>query len=136
MESDFEHFSKFCLGVLLLVFCSNAYGIVVGTVFSKDTTAVAAAPAFVMPMLLFAGYITNLDETYDWLSWIQYLSPPRYACEYLCRNEFDDNDKYDFNPTETAYNLDFGATNCLVALIGLTCFVRLVSITALKISVM
>ena len=45
-----------------------------------------------IPIILFAGIIVNLDTSYVWIRWIQYISPLRYGLEVLHRVEFEDKD--------------------------------------------
>jgi ABC-type multidrug transport system permease subunit len=43
-----------------------------------------------MPIMLFSGFLSNVDSYPKWIAWIQYLSPIRYGFEALVRNEFLD----------------------------------------------
>lgn len=48
----------------------------------------ALSPLFVMPMILFGGLMSNNAAQFDWLSWIQYISPMKYAAEAILYTEF------------------------------------------------
>ena len=39
-------------------------------------------------MLVFTGFIVNLDSIFKWLSWIQWISAFRYSSNVLTINEF------------------------------------------------
>jgi hypothetical protein len=39
-------------------------------------------------MLVFTGFIVDLDSIFSWLSWIQWISAFRYASNVLTVNEF------------------------------------------------
>lgn len=41
-----------------------------------------------LPFLLFAGFLTNVDTFPKWIGWVQYLSPIRYGFEAGMWNEF------------------------------------------------
>ena len=134
LDESFDKFSLFIFGITLLVLSSTALGVAVGTIFDSERTAIAWGGLFLGPIMLFSGFIVNLEQVYVWIRWLEYFSPVRYAAEVLLRNEFEDNPKYRFNPMDT-YSLDFGTTNCLIMLILMTFGLRAISIIALKRSV-
>ena len=43
----------------------------------------------IMPVILFGGLFANNNSIGDWISWIQYISPIKYAAEALMQNEFE-----------------------------------------------
>lgn len=45
-------------------------------------------------MILYAGYIINLNNVWKYLRFIQYLSPVKYTFEYFVINEFKNKDDY------------------------------------------
>uniref|UniRef100_A0A8C2PU86 ATP-binding cassette, sub-family G (WHITE), member 2d n=1 Tax=Cyprinus carpio TaxID=7962 RepID=A0A8C2PU86_CYPCA len=59
---------------------------------SADQSVVAVANIFMtisfIFMMIFFGLLVNLKSTMDWLSWLKYLSIPRYGLEALEINEF------------------------------------------------
>lgn len=76
-------------------------------------------------MLLFAGYMSNLDTIVSWLRWLQYLSPARYTLEIFFRAEyreedFDPNNELNSYPVD-AYGYDIGTGWCfgIMALIAI-----------------
>jgi ATP-binding cassette subfamily G (WHITE) protein 2 len=38
--------------------------------------------------MIFGGFMVDLSSVFDWLSWIQWISPFRYASNMLAINEF------------------------------------------------
>ena len=92
---DLERILIFTLTMVLLVFSTSALGFFIGSAFTKDVVATAIGPFVAMPIVLFSGFFFNLETTYVWLRWIQYISPIRYAMEILIRNEFDGNERYE-----------------------------------------
>uniref|UniRef100_A0A8C2FN55 Broad substrate specificity ATP-binding cassette transporter ABCG2 n=1 Tax=Cyprinus carpio TaxID=7962 RepID=A0A8C2FN55_CYPCA len=59
---------------------------------SADQSVVAVANIFMtisfIFMMIFSGLLVNLKSIMDWLSWLKYLSIPRYGLEALEINEF------------------------------------------------
>lgn len=45
-----------------------------------------------MPLILFAGYIANVNNIVYWMRWFQYLSPVRYTLEIFYRAEYREED--------------------------------------------
>ena len=76
----------------------------------------------------------NLNQIPDCVKWIQYISPVRYAAEAYIRNEFDNNDKYDYNPIyDLGFNLGF--ERCLLHLLVLGVILRFVALFLLQINI-
>ena len=68
--------------VLLLVSLSAAsMGYFISASFEEDIMAQSMAPLIVFPLILFGGLISNNKSQLAWLSWIQYISPIKYAPE-------------------------------------------------------
>ena len=97
---------------------SETIGLLFGTMFEDDKVTSSLTPLFYGPIFVFGGYLINVHLMYDWVSWVQYLSPLRYTFEILLKSEFDDNPKYQYNANDR-YGLNFGVTNCFLALITL-----------------
>lgn len=87
-------------------------------------------------MLLFAGYISNVDSIVFWLRWLQYLSPVRYTLEIFFRAEykpedFDPNNELNAYPVDAhKYNIGTGWCFLIMALIGITA--RIIAFFLLK----
>lgn len=137
------------LTMVLLVFFTSALGFLIGTAVTNESVAQTVAPLILIPSILFAGFFFNLDSTYVWLRWLQYLSPIRYAMEVLIRNEFDNNDRYDPRPNfafAVAANMNefvspadqlgykLGIPVCLLLLGVLGVVMRVMALVALKLN--
>uniref|UniRef100_A0A672L709 Broad substrate specificity ATP-binding cassette transporter ABCG2 n=1 Tax=Sinocyclocheilus grahami TaxID=75366 RepID=A0A672L709_SINGR len=74
---------------VILVACAAAS---MTMAISADQSVVAVANIFMtisfIFMMIFSGLLVNLKSTMDWLSWLKYLSIPRYGLEALEINEF------------------------------------------------
>lgn len=67
----------------LLVQTASALGLAISVLSPNLVFAQTIAPAFVMPILLFAGLMVNVSTITPILRWIQWISPMRYAFECL-----------------------------------------------------
>ncbi|KAI9354338.1 hypothetical protein DFJ73DRAFT_827456 [Zopfochytrium polystomum] len=63
-------------------------GVLLACIFPSLQAALSMVNLLLMPMMLFSGYIANLQSMAKWLSWLQYLSPMRYGFDAFCQNEF------------------------------------------------
>ncbi|XP_043097203.1 broad substrate specificity ATP-binding cassette transporter ABCG2d [Puntigrus tetrazona] len=74
---------------VILVSCAAAS---MTMAISADQSVVAVANIFMtisfIFMMIFSGLLVNLKSIMDWLSWLKYLSIPRYGLEALEINEF------------------------------------------------
>ena len=86
------HFFKVYLVMFLTANTSLGIGLFISAMSPSLTAATAIAPVFTMPFVLFGGLLANTDSMPKWLSWIQWISPVRYANEALAHAEFDDQD--------------------------------------------
>ena len=90
----------------------------------------------VLPLILFAGFFTNIATYPEWVMWIQYLSPMRYGLEAYVQNEFANRN---YAPGEQnfvdvlAYNL--GLWQCLVILAVMAVVWRVLSMICLRLLV-
>ncbi len=75
--------------VLILVVCSlvgNSIGIMTGSLFKDAKRASALTPMFLLPMMMFSGLYNKLNSIPTWISWLQYISPFRYALHSVLLN--------------------------------------------------
>jgi ABC-type multidrug transport system permease subunit len=124
----------FYLIIFLLSFTAGAIGYFVSSIFSSPETANMVAPIIVMPFILFGGFFANSASYPGWVTWIQYLSPIRYALEALVRNEFLNLELAPGVPNLiTVLNFNIGTPACLGILAGFSVFFRIVSLVFLKV---
>ena len=110
LENNVENFSVFVIVIMLLIIFSEAFGLLIGTMFEDDKVTVNLAGVLYGPIFTFGGYIVHINRVYVWMRWWQYLSPLRFAYEILLKNEFDDNSKYKTNANDR-YGLNLGIVN-------------------------
>lgn len=68
--------------------CAQSMGLFLSSIFESPVAATQAAPAIVMPLILFGGIFTNNKTAPKWLSWLAYVSPFKYCSESLLDIEF------------------------------------------------
>lgn len=77
-----ENYIRFWMMYLILVltcFAATGLGFLIGATSHDTESASAVATAFIMPILAFSGLVVNNSTLPKWFSWIQYLSPTRFA---------------------------------------------------------
>uniref|UniRef100_UPI0037E7A561 broad substrate specificity ATP-binding cassette transporter ABCG2-like n=1 Tax=Semicossyphus pulcher TaxID=241346 RepID=UPI0037E7A561 len=83
-----EAFFLFMFSVILVAYTATSMALAI----SADQTVVAIANIFMtiacVFMMIFAGLLVNLPSIVSWLSWLKYLSIPRYGLGALQINEF------------------------------------------------
>jgi ABC-type multidrug transport system permease subunit len=52
----------------------NALGLLAGSSFSDPKVAMAVAPLFLLPLMIFAGYYLNSSNMPVYVAWIQWIS--------------------------------------------------------------
>lgn len=118
----------------MVTMATSAYGQVIGSLFDSAETACFFCPIIMMPFLLFAGFLTNLDTYPRWIGWVQYLSPIRYGFEAAMRMEFEHYNKlpiYIPNPIKFL-NFKLGFWNCMIMLFATTFFMKALACFCLK----
>lgn len=119
-----------------MTIATSGYGQVIGSMFDTAETACFFCPVLIMPFVLFAGFLTNVDTFPKWIGWIQYISPIRYGFEASMRNEFEG---YQL-PRNIAdpikfLNFKLGFDTCMIMLIVTTILVKMVAVLCLKFSI-
>lgn len=127
--------------LLVLVLLGNSIGVMLSSMFSNVRTAFSISPAVLMPLMLFSGFMSNVDTIVSWLAWLQYISPVRYTLEIFLRAEYRREQFYDENnklfdarnpyPPE-GYNYDLGMGWCFGIMILAACAARVLGYFFLK----
>lgn len=126
--------------LLVLVFLGNSLGVMLSSMFSDIRTAFSIAPVIMMPLMLFSGFMSNVDSIVVWLRWLQYISPVRYSMEIFLRNEYrkdqfyNGNDlKSDSNPYPVeSYNYNVGMGWCFGIMLFIALAARILAFFFLK----
>jgi ABC-type multidrug transport system permease subunit len=72
----------------LLSLAGNSIGLMGGCVFKDVKVASAVLPMFIMPLMLLSGFYQNRGNLRVWISWLEYLSPIKYAFEAVMLNQY------------------------------------------------
>jgi ABC-type multidrug transport system permease subunit len=138
VKAYFTHLA--CL--LVLVFLGNSLGVMLSSMFSDVRTAFSIAPVIMMPLMLFSGFMSNVDSIVKWLSWLQYISPVRYSMEIFLRVEYRREDFYNDNnelkagnngyPVES-YNYNLGLSWCFGIIMFIAVAARILAYVFLKV---
>mmetsp|Transcript_26825 Transcript_26825/g.43807 ORF Transcript_26825/g.43807 Transcript_26825/m.43807 type:complete len:755 (+) Transcript_26825:191-2455(+) len=83
-----EKFFIFATFAILLDNCGAAWGIWIASVFPSLELAVAIAPLFVLPLVLFSGFFVTNDGIPPYFDWIKYISPMKWAFSGFSQTEF------------------------------------------------
>ncbi|KCV72529.1 hypothetical protein H696_00121 [Fonticula alba] len=77
---------------LLIVFClslsAQALGVLIGCAVPDLIGAIAIAPVFLLPLILFGGFLINIESIPVWFSWFQHVSILAYGFEAMMINEY------------------------------------------------
>lgn len=108
---------KMCIVAALTAYASMCLGLMIGAGFTSIDSALNIAPLIFFPLMLFSGFYVNSDSIPAWTSWIEYISPFRYALEALTYNEYGGRGFYP-NPIET-FGFDLGYTISALLLLAI-----------------
>jgi len=134
-EVDFLRFLFFSFSLCMIVICASSYGMMISAAFKH--AAVDLAPIFMMPLIIFGGFMANSEEYPGYITWIQYISPIWYTLESLFWNEFDNNTTYDHvwrNPMEV-FGFSLGKWNCILYLAIISIVTRTLALLFLRLFV-
>jgi len=63
----------------LQTFAGSSLGLMLGSVVQDAKSMSALTPILLLPMFLYSGLFKNSGNLSDWIGWIQYISPIKYA---------------------------------------------------------
>jgi hypothetical protein len=123
------------LTLMLVAQCAAGLGFMVSTSVSDMATASSISNLITLPSILFGGLFVNDSTVFGFLSWIQWISPIRYAFECLCIAEWKPRGLEIIYEQQLGFGdrLSFG--DCALALLGLCIFARIISIIAIRINI-
>jgi ATP-binding cassette subfamily G (WHITE) protein 1 len=87
-NNSFETFARMWLILMLLCQCGSALGFMISASVDSIQKASALSSAVTLPSILFGGLFVQNSSVFRELSWIQWLSPVRYAFEGTVISEF------------------------------------------------
>ena len=128
---------KILLVMFIMIQASISIGLLISAITPNMSTATMVAPAFVIPFVLFGGFLANNTAIPVYINWMQWISPIRFANEALAHLQFDDIEPcrppkcLAKNYMETE-GFTIGYWKCVFVLIGMALFWRLASLVALR----
>ncbi len=98
-------------------------------------TASAVSNLITLPAILFGGLFVNDSTIFGFLSWIQWISPIRYAFECLLIAEWKPRGFEYLYQVELGFGDRLGFGDLILALFGLCIFARIISVIAIRVNV-
>ncbi|CDW89923.1 abc transporter family protein [Stylonychia lemnae] len=134
LRAEPECFFAFFFTLMNLIFYAASLGYLFGTIFTAPGSSNLVSSQILMPLNILGGFYSNVKLIPVWFSWLQYISPVRYALESLVQNEFGDFSKDDSKvPNPLVYlGYDIGYGQCIACLIGLSITFRIISFFLFK----
>jgi ATP-binding cassette subfamily G (WHITE) protein 1 len=88
LQRTASHFFICCLINILNANAAMGIGLMSASAFPHIGVAMGIMPLLFIPMMVFSGLMVNLKDITPVLSWIQWISPIKYAFAALTLNEF------------------------------------------------
>ena len=63
-------------------------GLFLACIFPDIAVALVVAPMLIMPLMMFSGFFLNPESTPTYLTWVEWISPMKYAFSALAQVEF------------------------------------------------
>jgi ABC-type multidrug transport system permease subunit len=82
-----KSFFAYWLALALLAQVAAAVGYLQSSMYSSMEQATTTANLFTMPFILFGGFFSNPNTYPKVVSWMQYISPIKYAFEMLVHSQ-------------------------------------------------
>ncbi|CAD8042834.1 unnamed protein product [Paramecium primaurelia] len=101
----------------------NSIGLMAGCAFNDIKAATGFVPLALLPLFAFSGFYANPKQFYDWIGWIQYVSPIKYSFEAIARNEFQSR-SYDFGDPNDNLGFNVGQWESVGILIAFFLVIR------------
>jgi ABC-type multidrug transport system permease subunit len=123
------------LVILVLALSAAGLGLLVGSISGSATESPALATALTFPMILFCGLVRNLSTMPSWYSWLQYLSPPRFALNGLLISQWSNSQIFSAVYTNVLGFGNFTLYECVYSILGLSGLFLLLSFVTLWIKI-
>lgn len=111
LRLDAGTFFFFLATLIIISITGVSVGYLVGTLFRDGPTSMNMMPLLIVPFQLLSGFFKNRDDYADWIGWIEYLSPLKYAFQALCLNEYEES--YFVPNPATRYGFEFSKGEAL-----------------------
>lgn len=88
LQAYASNFGIFIAMLFSLILCSQALGMIIGSLVPNTHVALIVGPMLVLLFVVFAGNIVNSSNIPPAFQWIPWISPCSYAYKALMKNEF------------------------------------------------
>jgi len=83
-----NRFFTFLVIEILLTTLGYAIGVVLTMAIYDPSIVQRIQPLILLPLMIFSGFFINSDSIPNWLSWLEYISPLKYAFRSGVNNMF------------------------------------------------
>jgi len=145
LNNDLMAFAIYLIIISLLVLASMGMGLVISSLAKNINVAMSMASPFMIVILLFGGFYSNLSNMPIWISWLQYFSFIGWGFQGLIINEYADKSLKCFDIEETEpclttgkqvlsrYSFDvYTKMECIIFLALIGVFFHILSYLALR----
>jgi ABC-type multidrug transport system ATPase subunit/ABC-type multidrug transport system permease subunit len=145
LNSDLMAFGTFLIIISNLVLSAMGMGMLISSLAKNMNVALAIASPFMIVILLFGGFYSNLSNMPIWISWLQYFSFISWGFQGLIINEYTDKtlECFDIKETEpclttgkqvlSRYSFDvYTKTECIIFLVLIGIFFHILSYLVLR----
>ena len=101
LNNDLMAFGTFLIIISFLVLSAMGMGMLISSLAKNMNGALAMASPFMIVILLFGGFYSNLSNMPVWISWLQYFSFISWGFQGLIINEYADKSLKCFDIEET-----------------------------------
>ena len=129
-----EEFLQIYIVLVVLANCAISMGLFCSAIASSLPQASALSSLFTLPVILFGGLFANSSTIPPYLSWIQYISPIRYANEAICQAQWN-GVNIDTENFLSLLGFDIGYIKCTIVLAALAVFWRLAALVVLRLKI-
>lgn len=88
---------------MLTAISGTNIGLIIGLMFTEARVAISMLPIVLIPVVLFGGLIVKLSTLDGYISWVQYLSPVKYAFSSTMMTQFKDDEFKFIAPIEVSW---------------------------------
>jgi ABC-type multidrug transport system ATPase subunit len=145
LNNDLMAFGTFLIIISFLVLSAMGMGMLISSLAKNMNVALALASPFMIVILLFGGFYSNLSNMPLWISWLQYFSFISWGFQGLIINEYADKtlECFDIEETEpclttgkqvlSRYSFDvYTKTECILFIFLIGVFFHILSYLVLR----
>lgn len=90
LKREVGAFFTFMLFTFTTVLIMASFFRLIGALSTHEAIATSVGGVFILPLVVYTGYVIPKPSMHPWFKWITYINPLSYAFEGLMANEFHD----------------------------------------------